>query len=94
MAMATTNMSTLLSDTAPTESQGRMLGVAHSVRVFGSVLLCFGGGILAGLAPQYPILVGAMASVVAGILLISGRQRRRPAQGPGKELRSDSGLAS
>lgn len=78
MAMGTTNMSTLLSNTASTGSQGRMLGVAHSVRVFGSALLCFGGGILAGLAPQYPILVGAFASVVAGILLIAGRQRVRP----------------
>ena len=77
MAMGTTNMSTLLSNTASPESQGRMLGVAHSVRVFGSALLCFGGGILAGLAPQYPILVGAFASVVAGILLIAGRQRVR-----------------
>ena len=74
MAMGTTNMSTLLSNTASTGSQGRMLGVAHSVRVFGSALLCFGGGILAGLAPQYPILVGAFASVVAGVLLIAGRQ--------------------
>ena len=78
MAMGTTNMSTLLSNTASTGSQGRMLGVAHSVRVFGSALLCFGGGILAGLAPQYPILVGAFASVVAGILLIAGRQLVRP----------------
>ena len=77
MAMGTTNMSTLLSNTASPESLGRMLGVAHSVRVFGSALLCFGGGILAGLAPQYPILVGAFASVVAGILLIAGRQRVR-----------------
>ena len=78
MAMGTTNMSTLLSNTASTGSQGRMLGVAHSVRVFGSALLCFGGGILAGLAPQYPILVGAFASVVAGVLLIAGRQLVRP----------------
>ena len=77
MAMGTTNMSTLLSNTASAASQGRMLGVAHSVRVFGSALLCFGGGILAGLAPQYPILVGAFASVVAGVLLIAGRQRVR-----------------
>lgn len=76
MAIGTTNMSTLLSNTASVESQGRMLGVAHSVRVFGSALLCFGGGILAGLAPQYPILVGAVASGVAGILLIFGGRRR------------------
>ena len=74
MAIATTNMSALLSDTADPEAQGRMLGIAHSVRVFGSALLCFGGGILAGLAPQYPILVGAMASAVAaGLLIIGGR---------------------
>ena len=72
MAVGTTNMSALLSNTASVESQGRMLGVAHSVRVFGSALLCFGGGILAGLAPQYPILVGAVASGVSGILLILG----------------------
>jgi MFS transporter, DHA1 family, tetracycline resistance protein len=75
MAVGTTNMSALLSNTAPAESQGRMLGVAHSVRVFGSALLCFGGGILAGLAPQYPILVGAVASVIAGFLLIAGGRR-------------------
>ena len=74
MAIATTNMSALLSDTADPEAQGRMLGIAHSVRVFGSALLCFGGGILAGLAPQYPILVGAIASAVAaGLLIIGGR---------------------
>ena len=77
MAIATTNMSALLSDTADPEAQGRMLGIAHSVRVFGSALLCFGGGILAGLAPQYPILVGAMASAVAaGLLIIGGRRRK------------------
>lgn len=77
MALATTNMSALLSDTAQADAQGRMLGVAHSVRVLGSALLCFGGGILAGLSPQYPILVGAFASVVAAVLLIRGRDHRR-----------------
>lgn len=77
MAIGTTNMSTLLSNTASVESQGRMLGVAHSVRVFGSALLCFGGGILAGLAPQYPILVGSFAAFVAGMLLITGGRRDR-----------------
>ena len=74
MALGTTNMSSLLSDTAPGESQGRMLGVAHSVRVFGSALLYFGGGILAGLAPQYPILVGSLASGIAGFFLFQGRK--------------------
>ena len=74
MAIGTTNMSALLSDTAPSASQGRMLGVAHSVRVFGSALLCFCGGILAGLAPQYPILVGGVASLLAGLLLMAGRK--------------------
>jgi len=84
MALGTTNMSALLSNTAPTESQGRMLGVSHSVRVLGSALLCFGGGILAGLAPQYPILVGAVASVIAAILLIAGsRKANRPVAGSG-----------
>ncbi|MDE0863803.1 MAG: MFS transporter [Rubripirellula sp.] len=79
MALGTTNMSALLSDTAPDESQGRMLGVSHSVRVLGSALLCFAGGILAGLSPQYPILVGAVASVIAAILLIAGsRKASRP----------------
>lgn len=56
-----------------------MLGVAHSVRVFGSALLCFGGGILAGLAPQYPILVGAIAAGLAGLLLVVGGRRKRNA---------------
>lgn len=69
MALATTNMSALLSDTAPADAQGRMLGVSHSVRVLGSALLCFCGGILAGLSPQYPILVGAVASIIAAALL-------------------------
>lgn len=69
MALATTNMSALLSDTAPSSAQGRMLGVSHSVRVLGSALLCFCGGILAGLSPQYPILVGAVASLIAAFLL-------------------------
>ncbi|NCF38862.1 MAG: MFS transporter, partial [Planctomycetia bacterium] len=36
MSLATTNMSALLSDTAGEAAQGRMLGVAHSIRVFGS----------------------------------------------------------
>jgi hypothetical protein len=80
MAIGTTNMSTLLSNTASVETQGRMLGVAHSVRVFGSALLCFGGGILAGFAPQYPILVGAIASGFAGMLLISGGGESGPLQ--------------
>ncbi len=79
MAIGTTNMSTLLSNTASVASQGRMLGVAHSVRVFGSALLCFGGGILAGLAPQYPILVGAIAAGLAGLLLVAGGRRKRNA---------------
>lgn len=69
MALATTNMSALLSDTAPPDAQGRMLGVSHSIRVLGSALLCFCGGILAGLSPQYPILVGAVASIIAAALL-------------------------
>ena len=73
MALATTNMSALLSDTAPSSAQGRMLGVSHSVRVIGSALLCFCGGILAGVSPQYPILVGAVASLTAAALLFYGR---------------------
>jgi len=75
MSLATTNMSALLSDTAGEAAQGRMLGVAHSIRVFGSALLCFGGGILAGFAPQYPILIGALAALIAAALLIAGRRR-------------------
>ena len=78
MAIATTNMSTLLSDTAPSDSQGRMLGVSHSVRVFGSALLCFACGILAGLSPQYPILLAAIASLFsAGLLIWGGRKLGR-----------------
>ena len=80
MSLATTNMSALLSDTAGEAAQGRMLGVAHSIRVFGSALLCFGGGILAGFAPQYPILIGGLAALIAAALLIAGRRRSpRPA---------------
>lgn len=75
MSLATTNMSALLSDTAGEAAQGRMLGVAHSIRVFGSALLCFGGGILAGFAPQYPILIGGLAALIAAALLIAGRNR-------------------
>ncbi|MCP4192597.1 MAG: MFS transporter [Planctomycetaceae bacterium] len=75
MALATTNMSALLSNNAPTDAQGRMLGVSHSVRVMGSALLCFTGGILAGLSPQYPILIGAIASIFsAGLLIYGGRK--------------------
>ena len=75
MALATTNMSALLSDNAPTDAQGRMLGVSHSVRVLGSALLCFTAGILAGLSPQYPILIGAIASIFsAGLLIYGGRK--------------------
>ena len=74
MAVGTTNMSALLSNTASEDSQGSMLGVAHSVRVLGSALLCFCGGILAGLAPQYPILAGAISALVAAGLLIVGRR--------------------
>ena len=80
MALGTTNMSALLSNTAPGDSQGRMLGVAHSVRVLGSALLCFCGGILAGLAPQYPILVGAVASVIAAALLVAGGRKAKTAE--------------
>ena len=75
MSLATTNMSALLSNTAGEAAQGRMLGVAHSIRVFGSALLCFGGGILAGFAPQYPILIGGLAALIAAALLIAGRNR-------------------
>ncbi|MAD20726.1 MAG: hypothetical protein CMJ52_11375 [Planctomycetaceae bacterium] len=75
MSLATTNMSALLSDTAGEAAQGRMLGVAHSIRVFGSALLCFGGGVLAGFAPQYPILIGALAALIAAALLVVGRRR-------------------
>ncbi|MCP4797645.1 MAG: hypothetical protein GY885_15950, partial [Phycisphaeraceae bacterium] len=45
------------------------------IRVFGSALLCFGGGILAGFAPQYPILIGGLAALIAAALLIAGRRR-------------------
>ena len=74
MSLATTNMSALLSDTAGEQAQGRMLGVAHSIRVLGSALLCFGGGVLAGLAPQYPIVIGGIAALIAAALL--GRPAR------------------
>ena len=77
MALATTNMSTLLSDTAPADAQGRMLGVSHSARVLGSALLCFTGGIIAGQSPKAPILVGAAASLLAALLLVLPRLRRR-----------------
>lgn len=77
MSLATTNMSALLSDTAGDTAQGRMLGVAHSVRVFGSAVLCFGGGVLAGFAPQYPILIGALAALIAGTLLLIPMMNRR-----------------
>ena len=77
MALGTTNMSALLSNTAPGDSQGRMLGVAHSVRVAGSALLCLVGGYLAMLAPQYPILVGAVASLIAAALLVAGGRKTK-----------------
>lgn len=77
MSLATTNMSAQLSDTAGDTAQGRMLGVAHSVRVFGSAVLCFGGGVLAGVAPQYPILIGALAALIAGALLLIPVMNRR-----------------
>ncbi|MCG8585832.1 MAG: MFS transporter, partial [Pirellulales bacterium] len=69
MALATTNMSALLSNTAPADAQGRMLGVAHSVRVMGSALLCFCGGILAGYSAKAPILAAAAASLIAAAIL-------------------------
>ena len=75
MAMATTNMSTLLSNTATQSRQGQMLGIAHSVRVLGSAILCLLGGILAGFAPQYPILFAAVASVFAATLLLVGGRK-------------------
>ncbi len=78
MSLATTNMSALLSDTAGEQAQGRMLGVAHSIRVLGSALLCFGGGVLAGFAPQYPILIGGIAALVAAALLRLGSRRASP----------------
>ena len=89
MAVGTTNMSTLLSDTAPAESQGRMLGVAHSVRVLGSALLCFGGGILAGLSPKYPILLGGVSAAIAAFLLITGGHRANQPNASGRQ-RSDA----
>ncbi len=78
MSLATTNMSALLSDTAGEKAQGRMLGVAHSIRVLGSALLCFGGGVLAGFAPQYPILIGGIAALVAAALLRLGSRQASP----------------
>ena len=75
MAMATTNMSTLLSNTATQNRQGQMLGIAHSVRVLGSAILCLLGGILAGFAPQYPILFAAVACVFAATLLLLGHRK-------------------
>ncbi|QDU60799.1 Tetracycline resistance protein, class C [Planctomycetes bacterium Pan216] len=69
MALATTNMSALISHAVSDEVQGRVLGVFHSVRVLGSALLCFVGGALASLSPQLPILVGATAAALAAILL-------------------------
>lgn len=80
MAMATTNMSTLLSNTASKNRQGQMLGVAHSVRVLGSAMLCLLGGILAGFAPQYPILFAALASLLAATLLMVGRRRNQSSE--------------
>jgi DHA1 family tetracycline resistance protein-like MFS transporter len=78
MALATTNMSALISESAPPEAQGRLLGVAHSVRVFGSALLCFGGGILTGLNAKLPILLGAAASLLATFLLKRFRPQINP----------------
>jgi len=76
MALATTNMTALLSNTAPDDAQGRMLGVAHSVRVLGSAVLCVAGGWLAGMSAKAPILLGAAASIVAAGLLVWGGRRR------------------
>jgi predicted MFS family arabinose efflux permease len=75
MALATTNMSALLSNTAPPDAQGRMLGVSHSARVIGSAFLCFGGGLLAGHSAKAPILAGALASLLAAGLLVMLRRR-------------------
>ena len=74
MALATSNMSALLSNTAPADAQGRMLGVSHSSRVLGSAVLCFGGGILAGYSAKAPILAGALASFLAAGLLVMRRR--------------------
>jgi DHA1 family tetracycline resistance protein-like MFS transporter len=76
MALATTNMSALLSDVAPADSQGGMLGVSHSARVLGSTILCFCGGILAGHSAKAPILAAAVASLLAAALLMLPRQRQ------------------
>ncbi|MEM7143539.1 MAG: MFS transporter [Verrucomicrobiota bacterium] len=77
MALATTNMSALISESAPPDAQGHLLGVAHSVRVFGSALLCFTGGILTGFNAKLPILLGAAASLIAAILLKKSRFPQR-----------------
>jgi DHA1 family tetracycline resistance protein-like MFS transporter len=82
MALATTNMSALISETAPPHAQGRLLGVAHSVRVLGSAILCFGGGILTGLNAKLPILVGAAASLLAALLLRQTHSHQSPRMNP------------
>lgn len=84
MALATTNMSALLSNTAPARDQGRLLGLAHSVRVLGSALLCFAGGLLAGFSPRWPIVLAAIATLAAVLLLRVG-QRARPLPPPAAE---------
>lgn len=81
MALATTNMSALISAAAPSSDQGRFLGLAHSVRVLGSALLCFSGGILTGINAKAPILLGATASLLAAAML---RRKHFPAETPSR----------
>ncbi len=59
MAIATTNLQSLVSHSVSEELQGEVMGVNYSMQIFGEILTCLIGGFLAGFfIVSLPLIVG------------------------------------
>ncbi|WP_417462318.1 MFS transporter [Kordiimonas sp.] len=71
-----TATSVLVSDAAPTETQGQALGLYRAVTVLAAAMAALTGGWLAAANPGHPFLGAVLACGIGGVILCLPRQKR------------------
>lgn len=74
LAVTITNGSLVISNAASKEFQGQALGTLTSVQVLAEFLTGIFGGVLAAKTMTLPLYVGALMSVVCGVILLMRRR--------------------
>lgn len=71
MALATTNLQSVVSHSVTRQEQGKVLGTSYAVRIMGEVLTALLGGWFAGMVLNLPLLIGGVLLVLSVFIFLS-----------------------